>query len=1192
MNKFKTYTPFLALGMLSIGAQTLIVREFMASFGGNELLIGLFYFFWLSWTGIGAIIARHVKSGVDPLWEALIYPLIVFAELLLFIFARSLIVSESWELVTAPRLLPVLALATALVSIKTGTLFVRLAERFHKDESDTAMIDNAYIGECIGSFLGGSLLTLGVWKLPDPLVILSILVILYLALLWPFPAQTAPRLRKPGLAIMVIFFITISILHTPLNHSLQRLRGHALSAETLLLDTVYTPYRHLNFYKSQNRMIVSADGAITAGYPETASTDRDIALLTAAALPKRVLLIGIGVENLIARFLNYPIESIVWIQPDWRYLETFIEHCPPPLAAAFLNNRVYIVIQSPRKFLTRTDEYFDLIVSAAGSPSTLASNSFYTREFIDICRKRLTSRGVLAAPLEQEENFLSNILSWYGSSFYHSLSSVFPHVSIVPGKTHWFLASRDPDTVKLDADHFKRRFLSFSPHNTLFPADGFYSILDSRRIDRLRNHYANPPEPISTTLINTDHKPVTFLINNLAFLSLSGFPAAKLFAPIADIITQLLIAILLLFLLLRIVYAKRRRVPHDEFTIKAFQFLSGFSAMSMYLILLFKYQNSHGTMALTLGLWSGLYMSGLAMGSFLVRRLPQRHRNPSAVLVLQIILAIIIMAVKSGAHLTFGVLFLGAGVIGGMSYPVAASAFRTVSFRNLSSILTMLDHWGAALGGLLCSLLLLPLCGIDATLGLLALSAAGLLLLHLPPGTGTRQLRLNHQLDSAPAFILIGLALTALLFNYVYQARLKVLTHPGNNHENTIVINSKDIQGIEGYGGDFTLNISLDEAGKIETVDLSRHRETEAYIKGRLRQFLDRFTGHPFDPSFNPDNIDAITGATVTSRAILKAVDAAAEKTPNGMYMPEHRPLNPTILSFLLLTAIAFVTYRRMQTRRTARLIVLATTVVIAGLYQNLTFSIVHLEQLLTASIPARSLFFSISVIILTVISGRFYCGWLCPLGALQELAGSTQLRRNIDGGLEDRLRVIKYLLLLTVITAIILQAASRFGSEPLTIAFANLPLLTTGKILIILITGVSIFFPRLWCRIFCPVGAFLGIISHFFQPERLKTPKHCIQCPCNVTDFRDPECLQCNICMNKPGQPRPPVSRTSAVLAIVILIIATFLIPVLTPDKSKHSVVPDALPSTTGIKASLENIMELINSGRLSGHECLFYDK
>lgn len=83
-----------------------------------------------------------------------------------------------------------------------------------------------------------------------------------------------------------------------------------------------------------------------------------------------------------------------------------------------------------------------------------------------------------------------------------------------------------------------------------------------------------------------------------------------------------------------------------------------------------------------------------------------------------------------------------------------------------------------------------------------------------------------------------------------------------------------------GYGGPIELMVGIDGKGKVSGVKVLNHRETPglgANIVGK--KFLDQFKGKTLkDPIEPKKDIDAITGATISSRAVCVGVREALKK--------------------------------------------------------------------------------------------------------------------------------------------------------------------------------------------------------------------------------------------------------------------------------------------------------------------------
>ncbi len=77
--------------------------------------------------------------------------------------------------------------------------------------------------------------------------------------------------------------------------------------------------------------------------------------------------------------------------------------------------------------------------------------------------------------------------------------------------------------------------------------------------------------------------------------------------------------------------------------------------------------------------------------------------------------------------------------------------------------------------------------------------------------------------------------------------------------------------GGTGYGGEFRLAVALDLDGSVEGVRVLEHTETPGFgdILDAPSEWLDSFT---------TDDVHAVTGATITSQAVMAAVDTALQR--------------------------------------------------------------------------------------------------------------------------------------------------------------------------------------------------------------------------------------------------------------------------------------------------------------------------
>jgi len=181
------------------------------------------------------------------------------------------------------------------------------------------------------------------------------------------------------------------------------------------------------------------------------------------------------------------------------------------------------------------------------------------------------------------------------------------------------------------------------------------------------------------------------------------------------------------------------------------------------------------------------------------------------------------------------------------------------------------------------------------------------------------------------------------------------------------------------------------------------------------------------------------------------------------------------------------------------------------------------------------------------VVFGRFICGYLCPMGLLQDL-----LYRIKSPKLIVRLRLLKYvkygvLLIFVIILPIVVRnALSGLGHPwfcayicPVGTIFGAVPLLAANDFLRDLIgmqfaikitiaatiVILSVFIIRIFCRVLCPLGAIYGIlnkVSIVHVKHDAHTCTDCGQCAtaCHIkiepmAQPNAPECYRCGRCVS-----------------------------------------------------------------------------
>jgi NosR/NirI family nitrous oxide reductase transcriptional regulator len=292
------------------------------------------------------------------------------------------------------------------------------------------------------------------------------------------------------------------------------------------------------------------------------------------------------------------------------------------------------------------------------------------------------------------------------------------------------------------------------------------------------------------------------------------------------------------------------------------------------------------------------------------------------------------------------------------------------------------------------------------------------------------------------------------------------------------------IDEADAYGGPIKIATCINCQGEIIGTIIIDHKDTPSFINRiKNERFLEQFIEKNIaDPLSLDQDIDAVTGATYSSKGIAKAISqgshAVAREQFNLDIQEEVEPFvfgskEITVLSLVILMLIGVIfKFRKL------RWVTLAGGLIFIGFQYNTPISLANVATLLMGNFPSirENLVWYILLIgipVMTFILGRnLYCFWLCPFGALQELLA------KIGGGnfkccnkaIEAKASKIKYLLAyVALLGAILLKSPGFAGYEPFATLFGMQGIGLQWFILpAVLFT--ALFITRFWCRFFCPV--------------------------------------------------------------------------------------------------------------------------
>ncbi|WP_319415747.1 4Fe-4S binding protein [Marispirochaeta aestuarii] len=204
-----------------------------------------------------------------------------------------------------------------------------------------------------------------------------------------------------------------------------------------------------------------------------------------------------------------------------------------------------------------------------------------------------------------------------------------------------------------------------------------------------------------------------------------------------------------------------------------------------------------------------------------------------------------------------------------------------------------------------------------------------------------------------------------------------------------------------------------------------------------------------------------------------------------------------------------------------------------------------------TKKIHESSFILMIIVFALALAFGPVFCGWICPLGTVQEFI--SRIGRRIFGkrhnsfiprAADRYLRYLRYLVLGWVIYATAVSGVLVFADYDPYYALFNFwtgEVAVSAFVILALVLLAALFVERPFCKYACPYGAVLGlfnIVRVFGIKRNTDTCINCRACdracPMNIQvstagRVRDHQCISCLECSSETACPVPATVELAA---------------------------------------------------------------
>lgn len=739
MKKPITFSAILLKGLTSIIAQTLLIRELLIIFYGNELTFGIMLAIWLISGAIGSgLIGPLFKNYKNPVRPFCFFQILssiwLVAAIILIRTSMSVLGIPFAEVFTIGQIAVISSLALSILASCDGALFslgFRLVSlNTAKNESSVAKI---YVLESLGIIIGGVSFTFLLLSIFNSFEIASLILILNCLCCSLLFLEDKNAFFKfcPWL-----FFLGALIFY-PQSQALQKSTLKEQWKKKNIIAYENSVYGNIAVSKESGQFTIFYDGlaAISIPAPEAYFTEDFIhlALLTKPGAEK-ALFVGNAAGGLLREALKYPLKEVVNVELDPVFIKTIRSLKDPTTEKEIKDPRVRIVLLDGRSYIKSTKEKFDCIFVNAGLPTSLAINRYYTQEFFQEVKNTLTKDGIAIFKTWGSLSYLSEEVKKINASLLVTLEKVFAHVETIPGDGfNIFIASAKKPNLDIGfmAKNWKTLQLKTSLINPGYLALRLQQSYREWFDDNLMNE-------IKTAQVNRDLKPTGLYEGLSLYYSQFSKKLPKVFGVFKKAKTHFLITGIILFLilwrfLLKLFFLKRATLSFTVFT-------TGLFSMSAQIIVLFLFQSLLGYLFQWLAILTTSFMVGTSWGAYYVNRKlkvwGEFKKLGWVEIVLPTLTALFIfgtvsvfsnrMAPEASSKWLFSLVSICAGFLVGFEIPLIFDLYIKMlgspdaKSQQTAGKLYCFDLIGACFGAIITPLILIPNCGIlPATLILL-----------------------------------------------------------------------------------------------------------------------------------------------------------------------------------------------------------------------------------------------------------------------------------------------------------------------------------------------------------------------------------------------------------------------------------------------------------------------------------------
>jgi len=718
------------VGFCGIIAQTLLLRELLTLFEGNEFSLGIIFANWLFSETLGILfLGRKLENRKEKIFFfVLLQCLFIFSLLFSLIFIRCVRIIFNTPIGVSLNIFQIFLSSTIALFFPAffhGCLYtysVKLLEDAHHQV--LLPISYAYIYELGGTIIGGIVFTFILLKFFnsfDIVFVITVVIIIAGVLLSFYEIKDIrTTILLTSLSIIVFFSLFIG-----LPKKFEEKTNSVIWKTYNLLFAKNSMYGKIFVTKQENQYTFYLNSLPVLTIPTSDTTFIEelvhIPFSLIEKTEKHVLILSGGAGGLISEIKKYKNTIIDYVELDPELINNVMKFTPEEI------ENVNLYYTDARYFVNKTKKVYDIVYIGTKEPKDLQMNRLFTLEFFKILQNKINKDGILVFTTPGSLVYLPKDLLVFNKIVFETIKNFFSFVNVIPGDGYNIIICSNQGKIFSSQTIFEKIKKNNIPTKSLTK-----SYLEYRLQQNKTQQFLEKLDSIKIHFLNQDYNPqsVIYVLRYWVGKVSEGRIEYEVFKFVTDIkklrLNMLLLFLIIISICLFFLFKKSKKniVLYSIFS-------TGYTAMVMNLVLLFIFQVVYGYIYYLIAILTSVFMLGLVLGCFLGTKLQYKISLPIAELLIiaSTLFVGVIIKILNGiqndilVYILFFIILMISSVSIGLEIPIFSKILYQENQKLIktTSIVFAFDTLGGWFGGILGGMIIFPVLGLNMSLVIIIL---------------------------------------------------------------------------------------------------------------------------------------------------------------------------------------------------------------------------------------------------------------------------------------------------------------------------------------------------------------------------------------------------------------------------------------------------------------------------------------